>query len=200
MSHARAGRLKRKPRTSMPRDLLSGVHGSEINWDHVPGVLAGRQPGRMPYVYFIAEAGDGYIKIGTARHPVKRLRELQTGNPRHLKIERVIHGDTEIEKLMHGYFRDDVVGGRQQLSTTFQNSRARDTEWFDPGARERIFEAAEEIWYRQVELKPVDGFITIEMLQVAVAEAMDSLGHTLRGQDELRFLARTMGYAVHKVG
>ena len=42
------------------------------------------------YVYCIAEykggRESGYFKIGTAYDPEKRLKDLQTGNPRELKI------------------------------------------------------------------------------------------------------------------
>lgn len=46
------------------------------------------------YVYFVVDSGavDGEdaIKIGHAAYPWGRLRDLQTGNPRHLSLLRVI--------------------------------------------------------------------------------------------------------------
>jgi hypothetical protein len=47
------------------------------------------------YVYCIAEYKDGkekgYFKVGTAYDPKKRLRDLQTGNVRHLNIWKEYH-------------------------------------------------------------------------------------------------------------
>lgn len=41
------------------------------------------------YIYVIAEAGSGFIKVGVAQNPRARLSTLQTGNPRKLSLEFV---------------------------------------------------------------------------------------------------------------
>ena len=189
--------MKRVPRTSLPRDLLHGVHGSEINWEYAALRLQGMRRGAMPFVYFIAEPDPGYVKIGTAVDPVKRLRELQTGNPRRLRIERVIYGNAEHERVLHAYFRGWMAEGKRQ-ATTFKPTHAKDTEWFAPEARERLLEAADRIWDCQCDLGSENGALTVQQLHEAVGEAMTELGYELRQQDVTRLLGRTSGYV--KVG
>ena len=41
------------------------------------------------HVYAISEVGSDYVKIGMSRDPLKRLAELQTGNPRPLELMAV---------------------------------------------------------------------------------------------------------------
>lgn len=70
-------------------------------------VERGRSDG---WVYFMA-AGQGDIKIGWARDPDKRLRELQVGNPKRLKILGVIPGSRLTEKEIHRYYAAARVTG-----------------------------------------------------------------------------------------
>ena len=37
-------------------------------------------------IYFLENGDDGHIKIGYAKHPTRRLKELQTGSPYPLKL------------------------------------------------------------------------------------------------------------------
>lgn len=59
------------------------------------------------FIYFILQEEDrseelgGFIKIGVARNPRARLRELQTGNPRLLRLIALCRGDLETEKWLH---------------------------------------------------------------------------------------------------
>lgn len=57
----------------------------------------------MSYIYIISD-GE-YIKIGKANDVEKRIKELQTGNPKELKIIRTIECDeifaTRIECELH---------------------------------------------------------------------------------------------------
>lgn len=201
IANMKSGRPKKQPRVTAPGDLLRGVHGTEIDWEHVQPVLNRAIPGQMPFVYFIAEPDDGYIKIGTAMNPVKRLRDLQTGNARRLRIERVIYGDQQIERLLHAYFRPWMAEGRQIATTIYKTARARETEWFKPASREALLQAADVIWRHEQQIERVDGNgITGEQLQAAIGAAMIELGHTLRREDEIRLLAQGPGYITVGLG
>lgn len=61
---------------------------------------------------------DGHcVKIGyTSQPPEKRLRQLQTGNPRRLRLIDTLEGDHEVESYIHRYFDKD---------------RIRNLEWFN---------------------------------------------------------------------
>jgi len=57
------------------------------------------------YTYFITST-DGFVKIGSADDPYRRLSQLQTANPHGLKLELVIKGHKKIERLMHHIFSE----------------------------------------------------------------------------------------------
>lgn len=46
-------------------------------------------------LYVISESRDGPVKIGTSADPAARLRQLQTGNPRRLRIFYICRLDPE---------------------------------------------------------------------------------------------------------
>lgn len=61
------------------------------------------------YIYFIQESGDGCIKIGRSKDPISRLKAIQGHNPNSLKLLKVINGDIEEEKILHGlFFRERI--------------------------------------------------------------------------------------------
>ncbi len=56
--------------------------------------------------YFIREEGSEFVKIGyTAEDPLRRLGEIQTGNPRKLILEAIEKGDEKQETLLHKRFK-----------------------------------------------------------------------------------------------
>lgn len=63
------------------------------------------------YVYFIQDGRKGAVKIGMTVDPEKRLRDLQTGNPRTLRIRHVIPGDRSTEKALHARFEPARIRG-----------------------------------------------------------------------------------------
>jgi hypothetical protein len=67
----------------------------------------------LTYTYFIQAANGGLVKIGKAKNPKQRLRELQTGNGEPLQLLGVTSDFTEA-----------------QLHALFQEHR-RQGEWFD---------------------------------------------------------------------
>lgn len=53
------------------------------------------------FVYFIQAEHGGPVKIGWARDPAKRLRELQTGSPHRLVVRATIAGALADEAALH---------------------------------------------------------------------------------------------------
>ena len=85
--------------------------------------MAGRQS--EGFVYFIT-AGPRWkspIKVGWALDPTRRIRELQTGNPRNLKLISSAPGDIGLEQLIHSILREYRLAG----------------EWFRPATEVCLF-------------------------------------------------------------
>lgn len=69
-------------------------------------------------VYFIQAGETGPIKIGKADKPMKRIAELQTGNPHPLRLVGAIDGGVNEEQALHQRFTRLRLHG----------------EWFEPSA------------------------------------------------------------------
>jgi hypothetical protein len=67
-------------------------------------------------IYFIQPQRGGPVKIGYARKPENRLRELQCGNPYPLQIVAVVDGGWTTEAVLHKRFASGRMEG----------------EWFEP--------------------------------------------------------------------
>ena len=67
-----------------------------------------RGPLREGRIYCIGEEGDSrFVKIGfTLAMPHQRLKELQVGNPRQLRLIGFIYGDMSLETALHESFKD----------------------------------------------------------------------------------------------
>jgi len=76
----------------------------------------------MPFVYFIHEDGDlSMFKIGkTGCHPADRLEQLQTGNPRKLRIYRwlEVSNHSIVEDYLHARFKDVHIRGEWFYATS----------------------------------------------------------------------------------
>ena len=68
-------------------------------------------PTNEPLVYFIQQGEHGYIKIGMAGDPKKRLQSLQTSNPEPLRLLAVVEGGRQQEMIYHARFGDNRVRG-----------------------------------------------------------------------------------------
>lgn len=95
---------------------------------------------RFGYVYLLGELNNAaepteWVKIGHATDPVRRIRSLQTGNPRPLQYEALILGDKRTERLLHKHFAGVAVGN---------------SEWHGHGYREAIIAFFREISRRQM--------------------------------------------------
>lgn len=73
----------------------------------------------LTFIYFIQPVDGGPIKIGRATDPIKRLGELQVGNPYELRITRIVVAPAIQEKRLHQLFADARLQG----------------EWFRPYAQ-----------------------------------------------------------------
>lgn len=62
-------------------------------------------------VYFIRRGTSRVVKIGVAKDPWKRLRQLQTGSADRLKIVAVMPGTPADERALHRRFADLRLGG-----------------------------------------------------------------------------------------
>lgn len=64
------------------------------------------------FVYFaIEDVPGGFVKIGRARNPAKRMLSLQTGTPRPLRLLCVIQGGAQLEAALHAAFAADRMSG-----------------------------------------------------------------------------------------
>lgn len=77
---------------------------------------AGQTKRPAEFVYFVEARPSGLIKIGSASDPRRRVKELQTGSPEHLRLLAVTTGGELHERDLHARFATDRVRG----------------EWFSP--------------------------------------------------------------------
>lgn len=56
------------------------------------------------HIYFIREKGTKLYKIGRSNSPTRRLKELQTSNPKKLELICCIKGDSWLETQIHHLF------------------------------------------------------------------------------------------------
>lgn len=69
----------------------------------------------LPKVYFVQEGDSGPIKIGfTLSTLVKRLTQIQNGNPRMLNIRGVMDGGRDLEARIHAAFAHLVIQGTKE--------------------------------------------------------------------------------------
>lgn len=70
----------------------------------------------MSYVYIISEGANGPVKIGMANNPGWRVCELQTGNPRKLRLVDTWAMFTrqeafDVERLIRDALKDERITG-----------------------------------------------------------------------------------------
>lgn len=147
------------------------------------------------YVYLVGEEDEGCVKIGVAKDPIDRLRGMQTGNPRRLKIERLLLGDMEMEKLLHEMWEPFAVVCAANRGKV---DRAPLTEWFNPGIREKLMPIIAEATALQMEYLSEkfgpDRPVEMAELDRRVRQAHADHGYTPAPREQVRFLAPTMGY------
>ena len=86
------------------------------------------QNGVTGNVYILKERNEDYFKIGATTDLIKRLSNLQTGNPRELEYVRI-------------YLTDDCLRAEQlakgSVTPTYRTNLGGGTEWFHVGADNR---------------------------------------------------------------
>jgi hypothetical protein len=170
-----------------PKKPLDTAKAYEIDWKHVPPILErAANFHNASYVYFIGEEDEGPVKIGVAKDPIKRLRGMQTGNSRRLRIERLLVGDREVEQVLHQYWEDFVI--RSSASRT-KPHLAPGTEWFRAEVREPLFPIITVA--AQAQIESLKG----GPLQI-VRDAHYAHGFTAKGRDEVRLLGNNGSYVL----
>jgi hypothetical protein len=107
---------------------LSMAQGHEVVWKQVSSFFEAARPYEdCSFVYIVGEEDDGPIKIGVSKDPISRLRQMQTGNPRRLRIEYVLMGDIVIEKFLHDLWRPFAIFASRKRGKV---DAAPETEWF----------------------------------------------------------------------
>jgi hypothetical protein len=183
---------ERHPTGSSPIDKAKA---HEVVWRRVaPLFEAARYWGGVSFVYFIGEPDDGLIKIGYSKDPIGRLRSMQTGNPRRLRMERVLVGAMATEKMLQQFWEPHAI-----VSATNKGVRgiAPGTEWFKPEVREKLLPIIDDATRRQIDLLGQDecGFDDMER---AVREAHDDHGFMPHYVEPSRRLAEGAGYVVSR--
>lgn len=191
-----AHKKKITPASSRPaKYVLDKAHGYEIMWPRVSPLLeACRRVEDASFVYVIGETEDaGPLKIGVAKDPIARLRGMQTGNPRRLKIEGVLLGDRELEQLLHEMWEFYAIPSVRQRGKV---DAAPGTEWFRPEIREAILPIIETAAEGQLKHlgRHEGGPVYCEDLSTIVRAAHGQHGVVATKRDEVRLLARTAGY------
>ena len=63
------------------------------------------------FVYFVVNEKQAICKIGYSVSPAKRLKELQTGCPYPLHVQKTVVGDIEMERLFHKIYNEYRLEG-----------------------------------------------------------------------------------------
>jgi hypothetical protein len=168
---------------------LDRARPSEVVWGQVaPLFEAARYLADTRFVYFVGEP-DGPVKIGLARDPVMRCRDMQIGNPRRLRVEYVLLGDQPTERSLHLYWREYAVVAPTGTAT------APRTEWFLPDVREHLYPVVRAAAEYQINRLAVGGDVPAEDMLAAVKHAHLEANVPVRLLDEVRLLRRSAGFA-----
>lgn len=173
--------------------LLDTAKGYEVIWPQVANLFEiAAEVDCQSYVYFIGEVPDGPIKIGWAKDPLKRLRNMQTGNPRRLRVEYVLMGGLAIEKLLHEMWEPFAIRSAAKRD-------APGTEWFESECRGQLLPIIKAAAEQQVAFtrSATEDFGLDDMEQV-VRDAHKAHDFIVQGRDEIRLLTANVagGYVV----
>lgn len=184
-------RASRGPKPHSYQSPLDHAKAHELDWGAVADVFdAARRITNPSFVYFIVEQ-DGPIKIGLAKDPIKRLRGMQTGNSRRLRLEHVLVGDRETEGLLHELWEPDAI-----RSATKRNGAEgyTCTEWFDPSVRNELFHVADVAAEAQIKYIVSASSPSFHDLSQIVFDAHVDCNVDYHQRDERIFLAAGAGY------
>jgi hypothetical protein len=194
--------MKKRPhpvgatRVSRFKSPIDKAKGYEVIWQNVaPLFNAARILGNAEYVYFIGEPDDGALKIGHSKDPIGRLRSMQTGNPRRLRIEHVLVGAPALEKLLHEIWRDHAIVSTRQVGKV---DAPPGTEWFDPAVRAELEPILRTAAQKQADLlkgMTSDAGVGFDDLERLVREAHAAHGFVMKRLDVPLLLGQHIGYA-----
>lgn len=175
-------------------DLLSNAYAGEINWQPAAEMFAAaKRTGCVSFVYFIQEQQEdeeevGPLKIGTALNPIKRLRALQTGNPRRLWIERLLIGDRKLERFLHESFQAYAITDGRNRSSVYNAVYQMETEWFKADTTDWLLGVAERMAALQLtSIESIPENRTVQGIGQVASEMLKSFPK--RGHDDLVLLA-----------
>lgn len=190
----RSSGIKTRSRTRRVLSPLDTAKAYEIVWQQVAPVFeCGARFSNATYVYFIGEENAGPVKIGHAKDPIARLRGMQTGNSRRLRIEHLLLGSRETEKLLHEMWREYAIFS---ASVKRPEDHPR-TEWFAAEVRPVLFPiiataASNQVDYLADGIPEGFGFDDTDRI---VREAHIAHDFVVQGRDVPRLLASGAGYA-----
>lgn len=92
-------------------------------------MLVEREESAFGMVYAIAAVGDGAFKIGWSENPLTRVKDLQTGNHRRLRIFALAPAPVDIEAEFHNQLADERIR-REWFEGPSTNSLVRDLRTF----------------------------------------------------------------------
>lgn len=199
VKHARSKARRRVKLTPLERQMfkspLDHAKAYELVWNQVSELFEiARLMRDVSFVYVIGEETDGPIKIGVAKDPVKRLRSMQTGNPRRLRVEHVLLGRTDLEKLLHEMWEPFAI---KSLRNRGKVDAAPGTEWFRPEVRERLFPIMATAAEKQIEyVESTKGEIDLDELESRVRQAHGEHGYVATGREPVRLLGAQGGYVI----
>lgn len=190
-----SSRVFERPTRDVAHSPLDRAKGHEIVWSAVAPLLEGARGIRdISFVYFVGES-DGPIKIGFAKDPIARLRTMQTGNPRRMRIEHLLVGDMPMEKLLHEMWEPFAIMSAGRVG---KPDAAPGTEWFRAEIRSVLAPIiGEAVAWQCRKLRRVieDGDpLTGKELQAALRKTHREAGIVLQGRDMARTLAPAAGY------
>lgn len=168
----------------------------EVEWASVSGIFsATRTLSNVRFVYAIGEK-NGPIKIGVAKDPISRLRSMQTGNPRRLRVERVVCAEMETEKLLHELWEEFAIVAPHRKGKV---DVAPGTEWFRPEIRKELFpilEGAVEDQLEYLDLSSRDAPPSFAGMDRIVRHAHWHAGVEPKGRDHVLLMASGGGYVI----
>ncbi|HEX5594156.1 MAG TPA: GIY-YIG nuclease family protein [Solirubrobacterales bacterium] len=190
---ASQGGRKRKPKSPIDRAL-----GTELDWQRTsPVFTAARDHGLRSFVYVIGEENDGPVKIGKAADPIDRLRTMQTGNSRRLKVEALLIGDRLVERLLHEIWEPHAIRSVRKRGKV---DAPPGTEWFKAEIRSDLFPALETAATDQIAAlgtpDAVESFEDLASIVLAAHRKHHDL--VVHHRDEVRLLAEGAGTVVQR--
>jgi hypothetical protein len=189
-----ASRMAKPRGPSRTKSPIDKARPHEVVWQQVaPMFERARGIENASFVYFIGEPDDGPVKIGQAKDPVGRVRTMQTGNPRRLRIEHVLLGTREMEQLLHEMWEPFAIVSPARATKV---DLGPGTEWFGPEIREKLMPIVETAVERQLDfLETAPSPIQPSDLAECVREAHADHDFVFRPRDVVRLLGATVGYA-----